>query len=71
MTAVLHFHNARAGGDCRGGARQIWRDSVAAHFLFKFGIVALLGPPGLTQRIGCAFAVALAIGGAILLFWPN
>jgi uncharacterized membrane protein (DUF4010 family) len=40
-------------------------------FLFKFGIVALLGPPGLTQRIGCAFAVALAIGRAILLFWPN
>jgi uncharacterized membrane protein (DUF4010 family) len=45
--------------------------AVMSNFLFKFGVVALLGPPGLTKRIGCAFAVALAVGGAICLFWPN
>jgi uncharacterized membrane protein (DUF4010 family) len=45
--------------------------AVMSNFLFKFGIVAALGSRGLTQRIGCAFAVALAAGGAILLLWPN
>jgi uncharacterized membrane protein (DUF4010 family) len=45
--------------------------AVMSNFLFKFGIVAALGSSGLTQRIGCAFAVALAVGGTILLFWPN
>jgi uncharacterized membrane protein (DUF4010 family) len=45
--------------------------AVMSNFLFKFGIVAALGSAGLTQRIGCAFAVALAAGGAILLLWPN
>jgi uncharacterized membrane protein (DUF4010 family) len=45
--------------------------AVMSNFLFKFGIVAALGSQGLTQRIGCAFAVALAAGGAILLLWPN
>ena len=45
--------------------------AVMSNFLFKFGIVAALGSRGLTQRIGCAFAVALAAGGAIFLFWPN
>jgi uncharacterized membrane protein (DUF4010 family) len=45
--------------------------AVMSNFFFKFGIVAALGSSGLTQRIGCAFAVALAVGGTILLFWPN
>ena len=45
--------------------------AVMSNFLFKFGIVAALGSRGLTQRIGCAFGVALAAGGAIFLFWPN
>jgi hypothetical protein len=42
-----------------------------ANFVFKFGIVAMLGPPGLTRWIGGAFALALAAGGALLLFWPT
>jgi uncharacterized membrane protein (DUF4010 family) len=45
--------------------------AVMSNFLFKFGIVAALGSPALTRRIGSAFAAALVAGGAILLFWPN
>ena len=42
-----------------------------ANLVFKGGAVAVLGPRKLTARVGVAFAVSLAAGGAILAFWPG
>ncbi|MDD5199780.1 MAG: DUF4010 domain-containing protein [Terrimicrobiaceae bacterium] len=50
-----------------------WRTilvAVMSNFVFKFGIVAALGPRALTGRIATAFGTALACGGAVLLLWP-
>ena len=35
------------------------------------GVVAALGSRGLTWRVGCSFAAALAAGAGIFLFWPT
>jgi uncharacterized membrane protein (DUF4010 family) len=42
-----------------------------ANFLFKFGIVAVLGSAALKWRVALAFAVALTGAGAILWLWPT
>jgi len=42
-----------------------------ANFLFKFGIVAVLGSTALKWRVALAFAVALAGAGGILWLWPT
>ena len=50
-----------------------WRTILIAamsNFVFKFGIVALLGHRALTLRIAIAFCLALTSGGLILVFWP-
>lgn len=50
-----------------------WRSILMgcmANFVFKFGIVAALGPKELTIRVAIAFASALAGGAAILMLWP-
>jgi len=44
--------------------------AAMANFVFKFGIVAVLGSAALTWRVGVAFAMALASGGAIIWLWP-
>ncbi len=51
-----------------------WRTILVAamsNFVFKFGIVALLGHRALTLRIAIAFCLALASGGLIFVFWPT
>ena len=51
-----------------------WRTILVAamsNFVFKFGIVALLGHRALTLRIAIAFCFALASGGLIFVFWPT
>ncbi len=42
-----------------------------ANFLFKLGIVAILGPRALTLRVAAAFGLSLAAGGLILWLWPG
>jgi uncharacterized membrane protein (DUF4010 family) len=44
--------------------------AAMANFIFKFGVAAALGPRALALRVGGVFALALAMGGAILWFWP-
>jgi uncharacterized membrane protein (DUF4010 family) len=54
-------------------AKIAWRLILVAllsNLLFKFGIVAALGPAGLTKRVGLATAAAVAAGIGILLLWP-
>jgi uncharacterized membrane protein (DUF4010 family) len=55
-------------------ANTAWRVILVAllsNLLFKFGIVAALGPSSLTKRIGLATAIAVAAGLGILLLWPS
>jgi len=50
-----------------------WRLILVAamsNLVFKTAIVALLGNRDLLARVATSFAVALAVGVAILLFWP-
>jgi uncharacterized membrane protein (DUF4010 family) len=44
---------------------------LMANFAFKFGTVAVLGPRGLTLRVGAAFFLALVAGGLIFWLWPG
>ncbi len=44
--------------------------AVLSNLVFKFGIVAALGPARLTKRVGMAFGAALIAGLGILLLWP-
>ncbi|MFZ4682077.1 MAG: MgtC/SapB family protein [Terrimicrobiaceae bacterium] len=51
-----------------------WRTILIAgmaNFVFKFAVVAWLGPRALTLRIAAAFGLTLACGGAILWLWPG
>ena len=51
-----------------------WRVILVAllsNLLFKFGIVAALGPASLTKRVGLTTAAAVAAGLGILLLWPD
>ena len=51
-----------------------WRTILIAgmaNFVFKFAVVAWLGPRALTLRIAAAFGLTLASGGAILWLWPD
>ncbi len=51
-----------------------WRTILIAglaNFVFKFAVVAWLGPRALTLRIAAAFGLALICGGAILWLWPD
>ena len=55
-------------------ANIAWRVILVAllsNLLFKFGIVAALGPASLTKRVGLATAAAVAAGIGILLLWPG
>jgi uncharacterized membrane protein (DUF4010 family) len=55
-------------------AKLAWRVILVAllsNLLFKFGIVAALGPTSLTKRVGLATAAAVVAGVAILLLWPG
>lgn len=54
-----------------GTAWRVILTAVMANFLFKFAIVASLGPARLTKWIGGAFALALAAGAALLFLWPT
>jgi uncharacterized membrane protein (DUF4010 family) len=50
-----------------------WRAILIAamsNFVFKFGMVSLLGHRLLTLRIGAAFGLILTCGAAVLWFWP-
>ena len=50
-----------------------WRLILVAamsNLVFKTAIVALLGSRGLLARVAASFAIALAVGVAILLLWP-
>ncbi len=60
-----------AGGQLDAGIA--WRAILAAslsNIAFKTGLVAVLGSRGLLLRVGAHFAVALAAGAAILVWWP-
>jgi uncharacterized membrane protein (DUF4010 family) len=51
-----------------------WKVIVLAalsNLIFKAGAVAALGHRQLLAKIACAYAVALAVGVAILVFWPR
>ena len=55
-------------------AKIAWRVILVAllsNLLFKFGIVAALGPAGLTKRVGLGTTGALAARLGILLLWPG
>jgi uncharacterized membrane protein (DUF4010 family) len=55
-------------------AHIAWRVILVAllsNLLFKFGIVAALGPTSLTKRVGLATAAAVAAGVGILFLWPG
>ena len=54
-------------------ASTAWRAVLLAsmaNMVFKLGVIAVIGTRGLLLRVGAAFAVALAAGGAILWWWP-
>ncbi|HEY5741740.1 MAG TPA: DUF4010 domain-containing protein, partial [Terrimicrobiaceae bacterium] len=53
-----------------GTAWQIILIAIMANLLFKFGVVAMLGPASLTKWVGGAFALVLIVGAALLLLWP-
>lgn len=42
-----------------------------ANLIFKLAVVAVLGDRRLTARLAGFFAAALALGGGLLLFWPQ
>jgi len=51
-----------------------WRAILIAamsNLAFKAAVVAALGNRKLFVRVAASFAVALAVGAALLLFWPN
>jgi uncharacterized membrane protein (DUF4010 family) len=51
-----------------------WRAILIAslsNIFFKAGMVATLGTRGLLAWIGTLFAIAVAVGGAILWLWPD
>lgn len=53
--------------------RAAWQSiliAAAANFVFKFGVVAALGPAALTRRVAAAFAFALAGAASIFWLWP-
>jgi uncharacterized membrane protein (DUF4010 family) len=60
----------RQGLDSGTGWRVILLASLA-NFVFKAGVVAVLGGAGLRRRIGVMFGLALAGGAAILWLWPK
>jgi uncharacterized membrane protein (DUF4010 family) len=45
--------------------------AALANLIFKAGAVAALGHRQLLGKIASAYAVALAVGLAILVFWPR
>jgi len=61
---------AAAGGVSTRTAWSVILVASMANFIFKFGIVAALGPRQLAWRVGAAFGMAMAGGGLILLLWP-
>ncbi len=51
-----------------------WRAILIAsmsNFLFKAGIVAVLGDRQLFWRVATMFGLALLAGGAVLWLWPG
>ena len=44
--------------------------AAMANFVFKFGIVAVLGSRPLILRVAASFALALVAAGSILWLWP-
>ncbi|MCF8053109.1 MAG: MgtC/SapB family protein [Desulfobacterales bacterium] len=52
------------------GCRMILVGALS-NILFKGGIVALLGSKSLFKRISTAFALSIACGGALVIFWPK
>jgi uncharacterized membrane protein (DUF4010 family) len=51
-------------------AWQVILTAVLSNLIFKFGIVAALGPASLTMRVGGASAVAVLAGIGIIFLWP-
>jgi uncharacterized membrane protein (DUF4010 family) len=50
-----------------------WRAILMAamsNFVFKFGMVSLLGRRLLTLRIGAAFGLVVTCGALVLWLWP-
>jgi hypothetical protein len=41
-----------------------------SNFVFKFGMVSLLGRRLLTLRIGAAFGLVITCGALVLWLWP-
>lgn len=41
-----------------------------ANLAFKFGVVCVLGDPRMRQWIGVTFGLAVALGGALVRWWP-
>jgi uncharacterized membrane protein (DUF4010 family) len=58
----------------RADPSTAWRAIVVAalsNLVFKFGTAAALGGAGLARRVGAAFALIAACGGALLWLWPS
>jgi uncharacterized membrane protein (DUF4010 family) len=65
-----------AGMSARGGLPPsvAWRAIViacVANFVFKAGVVAMLGGGRLFRRIAVPFAIQIATGLALLVLWPE
>jgi hypothetical protein len=45
--------------------------AVMANLVFKAVLVRVLGGPTLGRRVALQFAVLIAVGGALLAFWPG
>jgi uncharacterized membrane protein (DUF4010 family) len=62
---------AETGGVDKGTAWRAIIVAAMANFVFKFGVVASLAKGALTVRVAAAFAVAIAGGAALIVFWPG
>lgn len=72
-TDAITLSTAKLAEAQRTGVGMAWRAiliALMANLVFKLGIAAFLGGRALALRVGAAFAVLLALGGAILWLWP-
>jgi len=52
----------------------VWRSiviAILANLVFKSAIVWVLGGPALGRRVGALLAVKIALGLALLVWWPG
>jgi uncharacterized membrane protein (DUF4010 family) len=71
---AITLSTARLSVEGRIAADAGWRTILIAslaNLLFKAGVVAVLAPVRVTRAVAGVFAVPLATGAALLLWWPS